>query len=67
MVTSCPRSGTIAVGRMLSFGRGVCALPEPFNYHVGLREMERYFEIPGWLPSAKKRPGAVSGILYLSI
>ena len=28
-------------------GRGVCTLHEPFNFHVGLRDVDRYFEIPG--------------------
>jgi len=47
LVTGCPRSGTTAVGKMLSLGRSVCALHEPFNYHVGIKEVERYFEVPG--------------------
>jgi len=47
LVTGTPRSGTTAVGKMLSLGRGVCSLHEPFNYHAGLWEIERYFEIPG--------------------
>ncbi len=47
LVTGPPRSGTTVVGWMLSLGRGVCTLYEPFNYHVGLKEVERYFEVPG--------------------
>jgi hypothetical protein len=47
LVTGTPRSGTTAVGKMLSLGRGVCNLHEPFNYHVGIKEIERYFEIIG--------------------
>lgn len=47
LVTGSPRSGTTAVGQVLSLGRGVCVLHEPFNYHVGLKSVRRYFEIPG--------------------
>lgn len=47
LVTGSPRSGTTAVGQALSEGIGVCNLHEPFNYHVGLRSVQRYFEIPG--------------------
>lgn len=47
LVTGSPRGGTTAVGRILSLGNGVGSLHEPFNYHVGLQEVERYFEIPG--------------------
>lgn len=47
LVTGSPRSGTTAVGRVLSYGRGVCNLHEPLNYHVGLRTVQRYFEIAG--------------------
>ncbi|MFC1531559.1 sulfotransferase [Gemmatimonadota bacterium] len=47
LVTGSPRSGTTAVGQALSEGVGVCNLHEPFNYHVGLRSVRRYFEIPG--------------------
>lgn len=47
LVTGMPRSGTTAVGRMLSLARGTCTLHEPFNYHVGLKEIDCYFEIPG--------------------
>lgn len=47
LVTGSPRSGTTAVGRALAMGGGVCTLHEPFNYHVGLRRVQRYFEIPG--------------------
>lgn len=47
LVTGTPRSGTTAVGKMLSLGRGVCNLHEPFNYHVGIKGIERYFEIIG--------------------
>lgn len=47
LVTGSPRSGTTAVGRALAMGGTSCTLHEPFNYHVGLRAVERYFEIPG--------------------
>lgn len=47
LVTGSPRSGTTAVGRALAMGSSVSTLHEPFNYDVGLREVGRYFEIPG--------------------
>lgn len=47
LVTGSPRSGTTAVGRALAMGSRVCTLHEPFNYHVGLRKVDNYFEIPG--------------------
>lgn len=47
VVTGAPRSGTTAVGQMLALGRGVGTLHEPLNYLVGLRDIDRYFEIPG--------------------
>lgn len=47
LVTGVPRSGTTAVGQMLSLAAGAGALHEPFNYHSGLRHITNYFEIPG--------------------
>jgi len=47
LVTGAPRSGTTAVGQMLSLAAGAGALHEPFNYHSGLRHIANYFEIPG--------------------
>lgn len=48
LVTGAPRSGTTAVGRILAVADpGVSTLHEPFNYHVGLVSIRRYFEIPG--------------------
>ena len=47
LLTGVPRSGTTAVGRALSLAAHTGNLHEPFNYLVGLREVERYFEIPG--------------------
>jgi hypothetical protein len=47
LVTGTPRSGTTAVGQMLTLAPGAGALHEPFNYHSGLRHIGRYFEIPG--------------------
>jgi len=47
VVTGAPRSGTTAVGRFLSLGKGVGTLHEPFNQLVGMKEIEHYFEIPG--------------------
>jgi hypothetical protein len=44
LVTGIPRSGTTAVGRVLSLGYRVGVLHEPFNEHVGLTKIERYFE-----------------------
>jgi hypothetical protein len=47
LVTGAPRSGTTAIGQMLSLAPGAGALHEPFNYHSGLKYIEHYFEIPG--------------------
>lgn len=47
LLAGMPRSGTTAVGRMLALAKGARCLHEPFNYHVGLKQIERYFEIPG--------------------
>ncbi|MFQ5642247.1 MAG: sulfotransferase [Thiogranum sp.] len=68
VVTGAPRSGTTAIGRMLSLGRGVGTLHEPFNYLVGMREIERYFEIPGSrLCSDEKFTGCMHRIRSLRI
>lgn len=46
-MTGAPRSGTTAVGRCLAVADpAVSTLHEPFNYHVGLVPIRRYFEIP---------------------
>jgi hypothetical protein len=47
LVTGVPRSGTTAVGQMLSLAAGAGALHEPFNYHSGLQQIAHYFAIPG--------------------
>lgn len=47
LVTGVPRSGTTAVGQMLSLAANAGALHEPFNYHSGLRHIANYFEVPG--------------------
>jgi hypothetical protein len=47
LVTGAPRSGTTAVGQMMSFSPRSGRLHEPFNYHVGLKQIRKYFEIPG--------------------
>jgi len=47
LVTGAPRSGTTAIGQMLALGRTVGTLHEPFNQIVGMREVTRYFEVPG--------------------
>ena len=47
LVTGVPRSGTTAVGQMLSLAAGAGALHEPFNYHSGLQQISHYFSIPG--------------------
>jgi len=47
LVTGVPRSGTTAVGQMLSLAAGAGTLHEPFNYHSGLRHIANYFAIPG--------------------
>lgn len=45
LVTGVPRGGTTAVGRALAFARGSCSLHEPLNAQVGLRRVERFFEL----------------------
>ncbi len=47
IVAGSPRSGTTAVGDLLSIGRSVGSLYEPLNFHVGCRQINRYFEFPG--------------------
>jgi hypothetical protein len=47
LVTGCPRSGTTAIGACLAEAAGARYLYEPFNYHSGVREIRRYFEVPG--------------------
>jgi len=47
LVTGVPRSGTTAIGQMLSLAPGAGALHEPFNFHSGLKSVGCYFEIPG--------------------
>lgn len=47
LVTGVPRSGTTAIGQMLSLAPNAGALHEPFNYHSGLKNIGHYFEIPG--------------------
>lgn len=47
LVTGIPRSGTTAVGQMLSLAPHAYTLYEPFNYHSGLKQINAYFEIPG--------------------
>jgi len=47
LVTGVPRSGTTAVGQMLSLAAGAGALHEPFNFHSGLQQIAHYFAIPG--------------------
>jgi len=47
LVTGAPRSGTTAVGQMLSLAPGAGTLHEPFNFHSGLHHIGHYFEVPG--------------------
>lgn len=47
LVTGCPRSGTTVVGSILAEAPGARYLYEPFNYHSGMRCINRYFEMPG--------------------
>ena len=47
LVTGPPRSGTTAVGDVLSCGPGWVSLHEPMNFHTGARRITRYFEVPG--------------------
>jgi hypothetical protein len=68
LVTGSPRSGTTAVGQALAIGATSCTLHEPFNYHVGLRSIERYFEIPGTAGFAVEDLGRhVDGIRRLEL
>jgi hypothetical protein len=60
LVTGAPRSGTTALGRMLALAAGCRALHEPLNFHVGLRAIERYYEIPG---TAGFSPERVDGVV----
>lgn len=47
LVSGIPRSGTTAVGDMLSLGRNVGSLYEPLNYHIGSSDIQKYFQFPG--------------------
>ena len=47
LVTGCPRSGTTAIGKMLSLNRHIGNLYEPLNFHVGCHQTNKYFEFPG--------------------
>jgi hypothetical protein len=47
LVTGCPRSGTTAVGSVMAAGPHARYLYEPFNFHSGVRQVSRYFEVPG--------------------
>lgn len=47
LVTGCPRSGTTAIGACLAEAAGARYLYEPFNFHSGVRQIQRYFEVPG--------------------
>lgn len=68
LVTGMPRSGTTAVGKMISLGHGVASLHEPFNYHVGLVGIQRYFEfIEGAIPSYAKLDAYVKDIRSLRL
>jgi hypothetical protein len=47
LVTGTPRSGTTAVGDVLAYAPGARYLYEPFNRHVGMREIDVDFPVPG--------------------
>ena len=47
LVTGCPRSGTTAVGSVMAAGSYSRYLYEPFNFHSGVEQVSRYFEVPG--------------------
>lgn len=47
LVTGMPRSGTTAVGDIISKGLSRDYIYEPFNYHSGLMSVRKYFEICG--------------------
>ena len=47
LVTGMPRSGTTAVGEVLSTAAGTAVLHEPLNYLVGLSDVPHYFAFPG--------------------
>ena len=50
LVTGCPRSGTTAIGKVLSFGKSTSLLYEPFNRFIGLKGINTSFMIPGIEP-----------------
>ena len=43
LVTGAPRSGTTILGRLLAAPRHVAMVYEPFNLHIGLRDIPRQF------------------------
>lgn len=45
-VTGAPRSGTTAVGSILSLSRRTDYVYEPFSFHGGLKDINGYFEFP---------------------
>ncbi|MEM0986811.1 MAG: hypothetical protein AAGJ32_11225 [Pseudomonadota bacterium] len=47
LVTGCPRSGTTAIGEVLSRAPGCQYLYEPMNFASGDAIIGRYFEVPG--------------------
>ena len=65
VVTGTPRSGTTAVGHLLSLGGTVGGLHEPLNYHVGVREVDAYFEFVG--DRAARLDAIVRGIRALRL
>ncbi|CAD78879.1 MAG TPA: sulfotransferase family protein [Rhodopirellula baltica] len=47
VVTGMPRSGTTAVGELLSKAGATQTVYEPFNFHTGLSQIPSYFAIAG--------------------
>lgn len=44
LVTGMPRTGTTAIGNILSLGSNSSSLHEPFNFHVGIPGVTSFFE-----------------------
>jgi len=44
LVTGMPRTGTTAIGNILSLGPNSSSLHEPFNFHVGIPGITSFFE-----------------------
>ena len=68
LVTGSPRSGTTAVGDMLSLPLSAGYLHEPFNVTVGIRDVENQFEAVGARSfSAERLDAIMRGIITLRL